>query len=71
MRKIDQKIVDGPYVQHFKNGQVSVEGYHIDGKKTGEWKYFLTNGVMSAIGHYENGCIVGEWSWWRKNGELW
>lgn len=47
MKKTDNKIEDGPFVEHFKNGQVSVEGCYSDGKKTGEWIFYNEDGSLT------------------------
>ena len=37
------KLKNGVITEYFKDGAVACVGAYIDGKKTGEWKYYLRN----------------------------
>jgi len=49
------------YKETFKDSTLSSAGEYIDGKKTGEWKYYLRNGRLKAIGRFPSGKMIGEW----------
>ena len=42
------------------NGNLKSIGSLKDGKKEGEWKYYLENGKLEKIEHYEKGEIIKE-----------
>jgi uncharacterized protein len=44
------------------------EGYLIDGKKNGLWKYYYENGTKHREIIYEKGIENGEWKMWHENG---
>ena len=51
---------NGPFKLYFKNGLISCQGEFDNGKKSGNWKYFLNNGVLHT-GTTDN-CFDRGWA---------
>lgn len=56
--------------EYYDNGQVRVEGQHLDKKRHGNWKEFYENGNLKSTGLYNKGSKVGEWKNYYETGEL-
>ena len=52
---------------YYDNGQVSQEGFYLDGKLHGKWVSYAENGTKQAIGEYNHGNKVGKWFFWNEN----
>ncbi|MFD2892395.1 toxin-antitoxin system YwqK family antitoxin [Flavobacterium chuncheonense] len=52
---------------YYDNGQVSQEGFYLDGKLHGKWVSYTENGTKQAIGEYNHGNKVGKWFFWNEN----
>lgn len=48
------------------NGQVSQEGFYLDGKLHGKWTSYTEAGAKQTMGEYENGAKVGKWFFWNE-----
>ncbi len=61
----------GLHQERYDNGQVSIAGRFVKGRKTGLWKYYLRNGVVRAQGRFGDGHMTGTWRFNRESGVLW
>lgn len=52
---------------YYDNGQVSQEGFYLDGKLHGKWVSYTESGVKRSIGEYQNGNKVGKWFFWNDD----
>ena len=48
------------------NGQISQEGFYLDGKLQGKWTSYTVTGAKQTMGEYENGSKVGKWFFWNN-----
>ncbi len=53
--------------EFYSNGQLKLEGWLDQGKKTAYWKFYYKNGVIKKQGHYKNDLPVNYWYFYRKN----
>ncbi len=59
----------GAHEERFKDGSLSCTGAFLDGRKTGEWVYFLKDGKLKARGRWRDDLMEGPWVWFRANGQ--
>jgi antitoxin component YwqK of YwqJK toxin-antitoxin module len=45
----------GPHKEYYDNGQLSLAGSFVNGRKSGLWTYSLRNGVVRARGRFADG----------------
>lgn len=61
----------GSWKEFFESGELYGEGNYIDGKKTGEWKFFYRYGKSEQIGKYNaSGKPEGTWKWFYESGNI-
>jgi antitoxin component YwqK of YwqJK toxin-antitoxin module len=61
---------DGEYtVYYYDNGNVSSEGYMVDGKPDGYWKTYYPNGQIKSEGNRENFQLDSTWIFYNEEGE--
>lgn len=66
-----QKHNDGPYKQHYENGQLKLEGYYKNNNKTGIWKEYYEDGQLSDEYTFKNnGTSTGNRKSYSKKGVL-
>jgi len=53
------RIKDGPIETFYKNGNKKVEGYILNNKQNGLWKYYNENGIITDEINYKNGIKFG------------
>lgn len=62
---------NGPYIKHFKNGQIKTSGQYKKGEKVGVWKYYYDTGQLSRKYEYDNlGKTTGSEETYYKKGDL-
>lgn len=54
----------------FENGQISSEGYFIDGKPDGYWITYYANGLRQSEGNRNNNLLNGPWKFYDEKGNL-
>ena len=64
----DAKVKE--YKLLYKNGEVKVLGYYLDGKAHGYWQGYYPNGYLRTSGEYYNGELVGYWAWYYEDGSV-
>lgn len=52
------KILDGRYYEYSKNGSLSISGYYLNNKKTGEWRNYDDSAKTLSLIKYSNDSIV-------------
>ena len=61
----------GHWKEFYKTGEVQAEGNYQDGKREGNWLFFLPNKTIEVSGSYnKKGNKIGEWKWFYPNGQL-
>lgn len=55
---IHLKILNGPYQEYHKNGQLSVTGQFENGKKEGRWTYYNEKGKYLSRNVYQNDSLI-------------
>ncbi len=55
----------------YPSGKLESVGAMVNGKKSGEWKWYFESGRLSIWGKYTNGEENGEWKWYHTNGVVW
>jgi len=58
-----------PAVFHYPGGQVSSEGFTLDGKPEGYWKTYYPNGTLKSEGNRQDFLIDGLWKFYTEDGE--
>jgi len=61
---------DGPWVDHYDNGQLKDEGTFKNGEKDGPWVSYWENGQLLAEGTYKDGKEDGPWVFYNKDGTV-
>ena len=51
-------ILNGKYIEYYKNGQIKVQGSYKEDKRDGEFKAFLRNGKSAGSVFYKDGKII-------------
>ncbi len=65
------KVRNGIAVKWSDNGIKTSEGYFVDDKKKGSWKYYhRNNGILSSEGDYKNGRENGKWKYYDGKGRI-
>ena len=59
---------NGAVMQYNREGVLIQQGFYLDGKEHGEWKFFDDQGRLTFSGWYEHGERVGEWFQYDKKG---
>ena len=54
----------------FANGNVKMEGAHLDGEMHGPWRWFRTDGTVMRTGGFVRGRQVGPWRTFDRDGRL-
>jgi antitoxin component YwqK of YwqJK toxin-antitoxin module len=73
--KLAQYDTEGEDVRHgvakywYPNGQMEMEGFYTNDKKTGIFTYWHENGQAQCTGEYRDGQAEGTWVWWHQNGQ--
>lgn len=57
-------------VFYYPDGQVSSEGFMVDGKPDGHWKNYWENGNLKSEGNRKNFLLDGPWKFYDQQGEL-
>ncbi|HEY5792393.1 MAG TPA: toxin-antitoxin system YwqK family antitoxin [Chthoniobacterales bacterium] len=52
-----------------EEGTLTSAGDYLDGKETGEWKYWFENGQLLSVGSYTDGKPTGRWKTYYENGK--
>lgn len=58
------------YVEFYSSGSKKSEGFLIDGKSIGTWKYFHENGKLLSEGVEKDGLKEGLWIYYDKSGAI-
>lgn len=61
---------DGPYVDHYPNGQVKEKGTYRDGQKSGQWVFYWQDGAKKTEGYYTRSVPSGTWMFYDRQGRL-
>ena len=64
----EDKIKHGPYIDWFENGQVSQQGFYLNGKPHNTWKSWSSKGIQKTEGSYNQGIPHGIITGWSKSG---
>ena len=54
----------------YANGNVKMEGAHLDGEMHGPWRWFRTDGTVMRTGAFERGRQIGPWRTFDRAGKL-
>jgi antitoxin component YwqK of YwqJK toxin-antitoxin module len=57
-------------VVRYANGNVKMEGAHVDGEMHGPWRWFRTDGTVMRTGQFDRGRQVGPWRTFDRSGRL-
>ena len=68
--KIKKGKKDGPWITHYRNGQLRRKRTYKDGKLDGPWVYYYENGQLVEKVIYKNGKKDGPWVNYWENGQL-
>ena len=60
----------GATTVRYANGNVKMEGAHLDGEMHGPWRWFRTDGTVMRTGAFERGRQVGPWRTFDRAGTL-
>ena len=60
-------ISNGEYKIYHENGQIEVEGIHLDEVMDGKSKEYYKNGNIKFEGQYKDGEMHGKWTKYKKN----
>ena len=60
----------GATTVRYANGNVKMEGAHLDGEMHGPWRWFRTDGTVMRTGAFERGRQVGPWRTFDRAGKL-
>jgi len=63
-------VLDGEFEERSILGHQSLTGSYIQGRKTGEWKYFYYTGDIEKICNYEADKLDGVYKYFYDNGKL-
>lgn len=55
---------------YYPNGQVSSEGFMINGKPDGIWKAYYVNGILKSIGVRKNAMLDSVWVFYNEKGNI-
>jgi len=58
------------HVEHYANGNVKLEGAHLDGEMHGAWSFYRTDGSLMRSGAFDRGRQVGPWRTFDRAGGL-
>lgn len=61
---------DGPFVDHYPDGGVAVEGRYEQGEREGDWDSYYPDGSLRLEGQYSAGKKVGRWKAYHPSGQL-
>ncbi len=53
-----------------ENGRAEAEGYVVEGKQHGLWRYYRSSGMLHLEGQYRSGTRVGRWRGYWDSGTL-
>jgi antitoxin component YwqK of YwqJK toxin-antitoxin module len=59
----------GPSKMWFESGQVQVEGFYQQDKRSGTFTYWYANGQIAATGEFVDDLPNDVWVWWHENGQ--
>ena len=68
--KFDKDQPVGRFVYWHANGQRSLSGNYVAGRRQGKWTWWHSNGMKLAQGAFRNGDAIGKWAWWTPQGAL-
>jgi antitoxin component YwqK of YwqJK toxin-antitoxin module len=57
-------------INHYPNGNVRFEGFHLDGEMHGQWTFYRADGSVMRTGAFDRGRQVGVWRTVKRDGEL-
>jgi uncharacterized protein len=57
-----------PYYEFYRHKSLKKQGYYVDGKEQGIWRYYYKNGNIKEEVEYNKGEIVNPYYEWDKNG---
>jgi antitoxin component YwqK of YwqJK toxin-antitoxin module len=66
-QRSDETIMNGEYIQYYKNGVTKMRGMMKDGKRDGLWKSFYENGSPWSETTFRNGMKEGKTTTWYEN----
>lgn len=69
-KNLSNNIINGPFEEYYKKGQIRIKGNYKDAKLNGEWKEYHKNGQLKLRGYYLNTKRVGEWKFFDESGKL-
>ena len=58
----------GATTVRYANGNVKMEGAHLDGEMHGPWRWFRTDGTVMRTGAFERGRQIGPWRTFDRAG---
>tara|TARA_R110000868_G_scaffold89492_7_gene249144 strand:+ start:4542 stop:5504 length:963 start_codon:yes stop_codon:yes gene_type:complete len=65
-----EEELHGIYKEWYLNGNKSIKGRYVNGKKHRIWKEWHQNGQLKRVGSYYNDEKVGHWREWYQNGNV-
>lgn len=61
-------ILDGDYINYYKNGSIKTKGNYINGLEDGEWNWWHENKAQFMKVNYQKGFKTGKVKAWHPNG---
>jgi len=66
----DNNLLDGIYMEYWKNGAQKAKLSYEDGKLYGKAEYFYPSGKLKTKGKYKKGEKRGKWTFYDENGKV-
>lgn len=63
-------LPDGSFKKNYPNGNVQVEGFVVNGKRSGLWVYYHPNGNKQSENNYINGELDGKTVVYYPSGQI-
>ena len=64
------EVINGPYIEHFPNGNLLIEGTMRDAKRVGVWRSYHLDGRIASESNYVYGAKEGKTASWYENGQI-
>ena len=59
-----------PHVEHYGNGNVKLNGAHLDGEMHGPWAFSRLDGSLMRTGSFDRGKQIGTWRTYDRDGKV-
>lgn len=63
-------VKDGPFTVYYGTGMKALEGYYLENRREGVWKFWYPSGTLKDSGMLVNDLCSGGWKGWHENGQL-